>query len=30
MRAPKAGVRLTRSEPPQTAPRVQSFFGVES
>jgi glycine/D-amino acid oxidase-like deaminating enzyme len=30
MRAPRAGVRLTRSEPPQTAPHVQSFFDVES
>ena len=30
MRAPKAGVRLTRSEPPPTPPRVQSFFDVES
>jgi len=30
MRAPKAGMRLTRSEPPQVVPRLESFFGVES
>jgi glycine/D-amino acid oxidase-like deaminating enzyme len=30
MRAPKAGMRLTRSEPPPVAPRLDSFFDVES
>src|SRR3954471_6731346 len=30
MRAPKAGMRLTRSEPPQVPPRLESFFGVQS
>jgi len=30
MRAPKAGMRLTRAEPPQTAPRLEAFFDAES
>jgi len=30
MRAPAAGARLTRSEPPRVAPPVASFFDAES
>jgi D-amino-acid oxidase len=30
MRAPVPGAQLTRSEPPQTAPGLESFFGEES
>jgi D-amino-acid oxidase len=30
MRAPAPGVRLTRSEPPRTAPPVEAFFDAES
>lgn len=30
MRAPVAGARLTRSEPPRTPPSLESFFGEES
>ncbi len=30
MRPPTAGARLTRSEPPRTPPRLESFFGDES
>jgi hypothetical protein len=30
MRAPKPGVRLTRSEPPRVVPSVEAFFDVES
>jgi hypothetical protein len=30
MRTPRAGVRLTRSEPPRVAPPLESFFDVQS
>ncbi len=30
MRAPAAGARLTRAEPPRTPPSLESFFGEES
>jgi glycine/D-amino acid oxidase-like deaminating enzyme len=30
MQRPAAGARLTRSEPPPVAPRLESFFGLES
>ena len=30
MRAPRAGDRLTRSEPPAVAPRVEDFFDAQS
>jgi hypothetical protein len=30
MRPPLPGAQLTRSEPPQTAPGLESFFGEES
>jgi len=30
MRAPRRGERLTRSEPPRSAPRVESFFDLDS
>ena len=30
MRAPRPGERLTRSEPPSVAPRLEDFFDVES
>jgi hypothetical protein len=30
MRPPSAGARFAKSQPPQTIPSVESFFGVES
>jgi D-amino-acid oxidase len=30
MRAPKPGARLTRSDPPRSAPQLESFFDVDS
>ena len=30
MRPPSAGARFAKSEPPQTIPSLESFFGLES